>query len=177
NRAKRKKTVVLIHGGPGTGKSVIALHLVGRLSTENFNVMHLTGSKAFPENMRRIVGTRTAAQFAYFNLNKRGDIPANQFDAIILDEAHRIRESSKDRFTPAHAWSGKPQIEELVNIARVSAFFIDDQQIVRPAEVGSSELIRSAAAKAGANLLEFELDAQFRCGGSDGFINWVDNTL
>lgn len=177
NRAKRKKTVVLIHGGPGTGKSVIALHLVGRLSAENFNVMHLTGSKAFTENMRRIVGTRTAAQFAYFNLNKRGDIPANQFDAIILDEAHRIRESSKDRFTPAHAWSGKPQIEELVNIARVSAFFIDDQQIVRPAEVGSSELIRSAAAKAGANLLEFELDAQFRCGGSDGFINWVDNTL
>ncbi len=177
NRAKRKKTVVLIHGGPGTGKSVIALHLVGRLAGENFNVMHLTGSKAFTENMRRIVGTQAAAQFKYFNLNKKGDIPANQFDAIILDEAHRIRESSRDRFTPVHAWSGKPQVEELVNITRVSAFFIDDRQIVRPGEVGSSELIRAAAEKVGANLLEFELDAQFRCGGSDGFVNWVDNTL
>lgn len=74
-------------------------------------------------------------------------------------------------------WSGLPQIEELVRIARVSAFFIDDRQVVRPGEVGSSELIRAAAAKAGANLLEFELDAQFRCSGSDGFVNWIDNTL
>lgn len=177
NRAKRKKTVVLVHGGPGTGKSVIALHLLGRLSAVGFNVMHLTGSKAFTENMRRIVGSRSSAQFGYFNVNKKGDIPIDQFDALVLDEAHRIRSSSRDRFMKAADWSGLPQIEELVRIARVSAFFIDDRQVVRPGEVGSSELIRAAAAKAGANLLEFELDAQFRCSGSDGFVNWIDNTL
>ena len=174
---KLKKTVVLVHGGPGTGKSVIALHLLGRLSGEGLNVMHLTGSKAFTENMRKLVGPRAAAQFGYFNVNKRGDLPPNQFDALVLDEAHRIRESSKDRFTRPGDWSGLPQVDELLHVARVSVFFIDDRQIVRPGEVGSSDLIRKAAKRVGAKLLEYELDAQFRCSGSDGFINWVDNTL
>jgi DUF2075 family protein len=175
--SKLKKTVVLVHGGPGTGKSVIALHLLGRLSGEGLKTMHLTGSKAFTENMRKLVGSRAAAQFGYFNVNKRGELPPNQFDALVLDEAHRIRESSKDRFTKPGEWSGLPQIDELIHIARVSVFFIDDRQIVRPGEVGSSELIKEAATRAGAKLLEYELDAQFRCSGSDGFINWVDNTL
>jgi uncharacterized protein len=175
--SKLKKTVVLVHGGPGTGKSVIALHLLGRLSGESLNVMHLTGSKAFTENMRKVVGSRAAAQFGYFNVNKKGELPPNQFDALVLDEAHRLRDTSKDRFTKPVDWSGLPQIDELIHIARVSVFFIDDRQIVRPGEVGSSELIAEAAKRAGAKLLEYELDAQFRCSGSDGFINWVDNTL
>lgn len=175
--SKLKKTVVLVHGGPGTGKSVIALHLLGRLSGEGLNVMHLTGSKAFTENMRKVVGSRASAQFGYFNVNKRGDLPPNQFDALVLDEAHRIRDSSKDRFTKPGDWSGLSQIDELLHVARVSVFFIDDRQIVRPGEVGSSDHIREAAKRAGAKLLEYELDAQFRCSGSDGFINWVDNTL
>ncbi|QBK04512.1 DUF2075 domain-containing protein [Hylemonella gracilis] len=155
----------------------MALHLLGRLSGEGLKTMHLTGSKAFTENMRKLVGSRAAAQFGYFNINKRGDLPPNQFDALVLDEAHRIRENGKDRFTKAEDWSGLPQIDELIHIARVSVFFIDDRQIVRPGEVGSSELIKEAASRAGAKLLEYELDAQFRCSGSDGFINWVDNTL
>jgi DUF2075 family protein len=174
---KRKKTVVVVHGGPGTGKSVIALHLLGRLSGENKQVLHLTGSKTFTENMRGVVGRRAGALFKYFNVNRKGEIPANQFDALVLDEAHRIRDSSRDRFMRTEDWSGLPQIEELISIAKVSVFFIDDRQIVRPGEVGSSELIRAAAEKAGAHLLDFELDAQFRCSGSDGFVNWIDNTL
>jgi len=176
-QTRTKKTIVLVRGGPGTGKSVIALHLVGKLSSEGFNVQHLTGSKAFTENLRKVVGSRAAAQFGYFNLNKRGEIPLNHFDALILDEAHRIRETSKDRFTKSSDWSGKRQIEELLEPTKVAVFFIDDCQVVRPGEVGSCELIRSTAKAVGAHLIEFELETQFRCGGSDGFVNWVDNTL
>lgn len=174
---RKKKTVVIVHGGPGTGKSVIALHLLGQLSELGLNVMHLTGSKAFTENMRKLVGSKAAAQFSYFNLNKKGDIPGNQLDALVLDEAHRIRTNSRDQFMKRSDWSGMPQIDELIHIARVSAFFIDDRQVVRPGEVGSASLIREAATKFNANLIEYELDAQFRCSGSDGFINWIDNTL
>jgi hypothetical protein len=176
-RRKVKKTVVLVHGGPGTGKSVVALHLLGRLSRSGKSVMHLTGSAAFTENMRKVVGPRAAAQFSYFNMNSKGQLPPNQFDAHILDEAHRIRENSKNQWTKASDWSGLPQIEEVMNIAKVSVFFIDDRQVVRPKEVGSSDLIRATAKKFDAELLEYDLDAQFRCSGSDGFINWVDNTL
>jgi hypothetical protein len=61
--------------------------------------------------------------------------------------------------------------------AKVCVFFIDDQQIVRPGEVGSTALLTEAAERNKAVVLDYELESQFRCGGSDGFINWVDNTL
>lgn len=172
-----KKTVFIVRGGPGTGKSVIALHLLGALGAAGFNVMHLTGSKAFTESMKKVVGPRAAGLFKFFNLNKKGDIPPNQFDALILDEAHRIRATSKDRFTPKAEWSGMPQIDELLGIAKVAVFFIDDKQIVRPKEVGSTDLIASSAKLHNAAIENFELESQFRCRGSDAFINWIDNTL
>uniref|UniRef100_UPI00339D502E DUF2075 domain-containing protein n=1 Tax=Cupriavidus necator TaxID=106590 RepID=UPI00339D502E len=96
---------------------------------------------------------------------------------LVVDEAHRIRAISATRFTRAEHRSGKPQIEELVDAAKVSIFFIDDLQVVRPNEVGSAELIRDTAKRLCAELIEFKLETQFRCGGSDGFVNWVDNTL
>ena len=58
----------------------------------------------------------------------------------------------------------------------MSVFFIDDLQVVRPGEIGSKDLIRTTPGNRSGGL-EYELDIQFRCGGSDGFVNWVDNTL
>jgi hypothetical protein len=174
---KFKKTVVLVQGGPGTGKSVIALHLLGRLSAEGHSSLHLTGSKAFTENLKKLVGSRAAAQFGYTHFNMKGEITPNFFDAIIVDEAHRIRSVSAHQYTKAADRSGKPQIVELVDTAKVSVFFIDDLQTVRPGEVGSAQLVRETAAKFEAELIEFELESQFRCGGSNGYINWIDNTL
>ncbi|MFO0691918.1 MAG: DUF2075 domain-containing protein, partial [Polyangiales bacterium] len=172
---RRRKTVVLVQGGPGTGKSVIALNLVGDLATDGRNAHYATGSKAFTTTMRKIVGTRASAQFKYFNSYDRA--LADEIDVLVCDEAHRIRETSANRFTRATHRSGKPQIQELIDAARVSVFFIDDRQGVRPAEIGSSELIRQYASANACELLEFELEAQFRCAGSDGFLRWVDNTL
>jgi uncharacterized protein len=171
----RKKVVILVHGGPGTGKSVVALHLLGELSRMGYNTQHATGSKAFTLNLRKLVGSRASSQFKYFNSYPQ--VEPNIIDVLIMDEAHRIRESSVNRYTPRHARSGLPQIDELLNAAKVSVFFIDDRQVVRPFEVGSSDLIRQAAAEVGASLYEFDLETQFRCGGSEGFINWVENTL
>jgi DUF2075 family protein len=169
------KAVMLVKGGPGTGKSVIALHLVGRLARENYNAQHATGSKAFTENIRRIVGTRARALFAYFN--QFGNADPNDIDVLILDEAHRIRETSVSRFTPKSKRTDLPQVDELVNAAKTSVFFIDDLQIVRPNEVGSVNLIKEAAARVGAEIQEFELETQFRCAGSKAFVSWVDHTL
>ena len=61
--------------------------------------------------------------------------------------------------------------------ASSAVFFIDDKQVVRPNEVGSPKLIQQEAHKHDYELVDYQLEAQFRCGGSDGFINWVDNTL
>ncbi len=164
----------LVRGGPGTGKSVIAVNLVAELSALSLRSIHATGSKAFTENLRQKVGGRAGALFSYF-MSLAGTPGA--FDVVILDEAHRIREVSGNRFTPAAKRTGKSQIEDLMDAGRVTVFFIDDLQVVRPYEVGSSELIESAAAARGVEVREFELEAQFRANGSDAFIQWIDNTL
>jgi uncharacterized protein len=169
------KTVILARGGPGTGKSVVALHLVGQLSKLGYDTHHATGSRSFTGNVRRLVGGRAANQFKYFNnyaLAEEDAVPV-----LVMDEAHRIRASSATRFTPKAQQSGEAQVDELMKAAKVGVYFLDDLQVVRPNEVGSADLIREAAARWSAELKEFELEAQFRCAGSDGFVNWVDHTL
>lgn len=169
------KSAILVHGGPGTGKSVIAVNLIAELSRQGFVTQHVTGSKAFTENLRKVVGSRAAAQFGYFHNFSTAE--PDLIDVLICDEAHRIRESSVTRFTPKDARSGLPQIDELLRAAKTTVLFIDDMQVVRPGEVGSSSLIRDAATRMAVPLVELELEAQFRCSGSDAYIHWVENTL
>jgi uncharacterized protein len=170
----QQKVAFIVAGGPGTGKSVIAVNLVAELSALGIRTLHVTGSKAFTENLRRLVGTRASAMFKYFRDTANVDEP---LDVVILDEAHRIRSISTSRFTPAKARTGKAQIDDILDASRVTVFFIDDLQVVRPGEVGSTDLIREATAKRSLAVREFELEAQFRANGSDSFIKWVDNTL
>ena len=174
-QASTDQTVFLIRGGPGTGKSVIAVNLLAELSSKGRTTMHATGSKAFTENLRRVVGIRAASQFGYFNGFSRAE--PLQFDALICDEAHRIRETSHNRFTKKGDRSDTPQVEELMRAAKVSVFFIDDLQVVRPGEEGSSRLITETAARLRIPLIEHELETYFRCGGSEAYVAWVENTL
>ncbi|MDQ2817456.1 MAG: DUF2075 domain-containing protein [Candidatus Eremiobacteraeota bacterium] len=172
---RAQKVVIIIKGGPGTGKSLIALNVMASLSQLGYNTQHATGSKAFTENLRRAVGARATTQFRYFNSYSTSE--RDVIDVLLLDEAHRIREKSNSRFTPREARSERSQVDELIRAAKVTVFFIDDKQVVRPGEVGSSELICGAAGAANAKLVEEELKTQFRCGGSENYIGWLDQLL
>ncbi len=169
------KATVLIRGGPGTGKSVIALNLVSALAREGINVQHATGSRAFTGSIRKIVGVRAAQQFGYFN--GFAMMKPNAIDVLICDEAHRIRTTSVSRYTRKDERSGKGQIEELLDVAKVAVFFIDDLQVVRPGEIGSADLIVAANDQRKRPRYDFSLAAQFRCAGSEGFIAWVTDAL
>jgi DUF2075 family protein len=168
----RRKTVLIVKGGPGTGKSLIAINLMGDLSRGGYNTQYATGSKAFTETLRRSVGSRAGAQVKYFNSYLGAE--QNVVDVLICDEAHRIRENSSTRFRKG---TGEPQVDELIDAGKVSVFFVDDHQVVRPGEIGSSSHIREHAERADCQILEYQLEAQFRCAGSDGFVRWVENTL
>ncbi|HQF88684.1 MAG TPA: DUF2075 domain-containing protein [Acidobacteriota bacterium] len=171
----RRKHVMIIRGGPGTGKSVIALNLMSRLLREGINVFHATGSRAFTSTLRTIIGKRAESQFKYyrdFALTAYSEI-----DVIICDEAHRLRKTSTTRYSSKQQRTGLPQIEEIVRASQLSVFFIDDKQVVRPDEIGSTPYIRDQAKRLGCSVSEYQLEAQFRCAGSDGFVNWVNNTL
>ena len=171
----KDKAVILARGGPGTGKSLIAINVMAALAGQEYNVQYATGSKAFTENLRRAVGQRAAIQFKYFNSYAAAD--DGVIDVLLCDEAHRIRESSNSRFTPKVTRSKRAQVDEVIGAAKVSVFFIDDRQVVRPGEIGSSDLIKAAAARFGATFVEEDLKTQFRCAGSAAFVSWLDNTL
>ena len=171
----RRKTVIIIKGGPGTGKSVIAINLMADLLLAGYNAHYATGSKAFTETLRKIIGNRGSIQFKYFNSYMGANRDA--VDVLICDEAHRIRETSHNRFTSKTKRTDTPQIQELINAGRVSVFFIDQDQVVRPAEIGSINHIKEYASKNDCLLFEHELETQFRCSGSEAFVNWINNTL
>jgi uncharacterized protein len=99
----KKKSVIIVKGGPGTGKSVIAMNLLGDLSAKGLNTHYVTGSRAFTTTIREIVGSRASQQIKYFNGYANAEY--NDIDVMVCDEAHRIRETSNSRFTPR----AKPQ--------------------------------------------------------------------
>lgn len=170
-----RKSVVIINGGPGTGKSVIAINLLAELSRLGKNAQYATGSKAFTESLRKSLGSTARSQIKYFN--SYIEAPANCIDVLVADESHRIRITSNNRFTKREFRSTTPQIEELINVARVPVFFIDDRQNVRPGEIGSSNYIRENAQRLDCDVHEYQLDIQFRCQGSDKFVQWINNTF
>jgi hypothetical protein len=169
---KRQKYVIIVRGGPGTGKSVIAINLMAELLRKGYNAHYATGSRAFTETLRNVIGRRGSVQFKYFN-SYAAALP-DEVDVLICDESHRIRETSNTRFQKK---SDQPQVTELLRAARVGVFFIDDDQVVRPGEIGSTDYIIKAGNELKTNIEEFTLDIQFRCAGSQGFIAWIENTL
>ncbi|MGV9338561.1 DNA/RNA helicase domain-containing protein [Streptomyces sp. NPDC003688] len=179
-RAKRSdhKEVVVVTGGPGTGKSVIALSLLGELYRQGTTALHATGSSSFTTTMRKVAGARkreVKELFKYFNSFMTAE--RNGLDVLICDEAHRMRETSANRYTPAANRTGKAQIEELIDAARVPVFLLDEHQVVRPGEMGTVAEIEEAAAKKGLRCQIVPLDSQFRCGGSDAYLRWVVRLL
>lgn len=174
----RQKSIVIVKGGPGTGKSVIALEVMGELLRRGKKVMHATGSSAFTNTLRKIVGIRARNQFKFFNSFIAAE--PDSFDVLICDEAHRIRESSVSRYTPRDQRTGLPQVDELLRVAKLNIFFIDEYQIVRPSEIGGVAMLKDAARRFGideAKIAEFELKTQFRCSGSDAYLQWLDHVL
>lgn len=171
----KNKTVIIVKGGPGTGKSIIALNLMADLLLKEFNAQYATGSRAFTETLRKIIGPRGGVQFKYFNSYVTAT--RNEIDVLICDESHRIRKNSNSYYTPASSRSQLSQIQEIINASKVAVFLIDDKQIVRPNEIGTVDYIREHAMDNDANIYEYELEIQFRCSGSESYINWVNNTL
>ena len=172
-RNEGTKKAIIIRGGPGTGKSVIAAQIVGLAAREGFGVAHATGSKAFTTNMKGAVGKQAAAVFKYTNeFNKaRHDL----LDLIVVDEAHRLREQSTGFY--GQVTDPTPQWERITDAARVSVYLLDERQNVKSGEAGSTQNIATYARARGFDVATYDLDTQFRCAGSESYIRWVEHAL
>ena len=172
---EEKKQVVIIQGGPGTGKSVIAINLLAHLSKLGL-VCKYVSKNAAPRAVFKAKLKGNLRLSAIDNLFSGSgsfiETSPNAFDALIVDEAHRLNEKSG-----MYSNLGENQIKEIIRSSKCSIFFVDDDQIVTLSDIGhSGELARCANAM-GAEVSHLELSSQFRCSGSDGYLAWLDNTL
>ncbi|GAA4406669.1 DNA/RNA helicase domain-containing protein [Quisquiliibacterium transsilvanicum] len=174
-QAAERKQVVIVQGGPGTGKSVVAINLLGALIGRGRNARYVSKNAA-PRAVyeARLAGTFTRTRIG--NLFSGSGAFVNDevdtYDTLIVDEAHRLNEKSG-----LYRNLGDNQVKELIRAARCTVFFVDDDQRVTLLDIGHTEELRRQARELGAEITELELSSQFRCNGSDGYLAWLDNTL
>lgn len=172
---KGSKEVVIVQGGPGTGKSVVAINLLAALISKGRNARYVSKNAA-PRSVfeAKLAGTfkKTRISNLFSGSGAFTDSESNYFDVLIVDEAHRLNEKSG-----LYGNLGENQVKEIISSAKCSVFFVDDDQRVTTADIGHTAELRKWANLLGAHTTELTLASQFRCSGSDGYIAWLDNTL
>jgi DUF2075 family protein len=170
-----QKQVLIINGGPGTGKSVISINALARITASRLNVRYVTPNgaprKVYESKLSGIIPGDTFKHL-FTGSGSFWDSDTDAYDALIVDESHRL--TMKSGYIK-HL--GENQIKEIIDAARTSVFFIDEAQKVTWADVGEIDAIVEAAEIAGANVQHLTLSSQFRCGGSDDYLAWLDDTL
>lgn len=174
-----KKRTILIQGGPGTGKSVLAVNLLMHFITCACNAAYVTKNKAPREAFLSILSKNKAENIAEigqlfrspFGLSK---VPANSYDCLIVDEAHRLVKKMYGD------WGGENQVKECINASLLTIFMLDEDQAVTTKDIGSIEEIKKWCQQLGSGIVmreETKLTSQFRCNGSDAYIQFIDNLL
>lgn len=171
----KNKNVLIVEGGPGTGKTVVAVNLLVNLTKLGLLAQYVTKSAA-PRAVYESKLTGTLKKSHISNMFRGSgsyyDCDPDSFDALIVDEAHRLNEKSG-----LFSNLGENQVKEIIDAAKCSIFFIDEDQQVTLKDIGRKSEIRKWAKLAGANVYETELSSQFRCNGSNGYIAWLDEVL
>jgi len=170
-----QKRVLVINGGPGTGKSVISINALARLTGQRLNARYVTPNAApravFEAKLKKIFA-KADIRSLFSGSGSFTETSAESFDTLIVDEAHRLKMKS-GMFRNL----GENQVKEIIKSAHTSVFFIDEAQKVTWADVGEISMIEEQAGLAGALVERLELTSQFRCGGSDDYMAWLDETL
>jgi hypothetical protein len=173
--SQSEKTTVIVNGGPGTGKSVVAINALSALLRDGKNVRFVAPNAAFRGAVERGLGKRRAdrgrLKAVISGSGGFWDAEAETFDSIIVDEAHRLKRKG------AYMYRGESQVRDVIAASRTNVFFVDDDQMIRSTDEGSVEKIISVAKELGSRIVYVRLDAQFRCGGAEGFINWMESAL
>lgn len=170
-----KKRTVIVKGGPGTGKTVVAINLLAKLTNEGLFVQY-TSKNSAPRNVysKKLTGHRkTSINNMFKGSGSYIDAQPNIVDTIICDEGHRL--TARTQLGPKVA--GENQIKEIINATLCSVFFIDERQRVTLMDIGSVGEIKKWASLLNSEVTEMELVSQFRCNGSDGYLAWVDDVL
>ena len=170
-----KKRVYIVEGGPGTGKTVIAINLLVNLNQIKGSAVYVSKNAA----PRNVYSKKLKGEYKQDYISKlfQGsgsfrNCQKDMFDSVITDEAHRLNKKSG-----MYKNLGENQIKEIINAGKFVIFFIDEDQRIDISDIGSKEEIIKWAKKANAEIYSDLLESQFRCNGSDGYLAWLDQLL
>ena len=173
-RRDGQKRTLIVDGGPGTGKTVVAINILAELIQNDMVAQYVSKNRAPREVYKeKLRGDKLVKEIEHL-FTGAGSFVETETDtlpALIADEAHRLNEES------TFFGRGENQIMEIINAAKFSVFFIDESQRVHIDDIGSKDEIRKHATELGADIEELTLESQFRCNGSKGYIAWVDDVL
>ncbi len=176
SKKDNQKRVIIVKGGPGTGKTVVAINLLVQTLNKGIFSSYVTKNSAprevFYQKLKGKDFTTKYIKGLFVGSGSFVNTPNNSYGLLICDEAHRLNEKSG-----MYQNLGENQIKEIIEASRTSVFFIDENQIVTSKDIGSIDEIKKWANIINAECYETELTSQFRCGGSDGYLSWIDNTL
>ncbi len=173
--SETNKNILIVEGGPGTGKSIVAINLLVAITKLGLNTQYVTKNSA-PRAVfeSKLTGTFKKTQISNMFTGSGSFVGCdpNIFDALIVDEAHRLNEKSGMMKN-----LGENQIKEIMEASKCSIFFIDEDQRVTWHDIGRKDEIEKWAVHLGAKVHNLKLESQFRCNGSDGYLAWIDNIL
>ncbi|EMI09424.1 DUF2075 domain-containing protein [Anoxybacillus gonensis] len=170
-----KKHILIVEGGPGTGKSVLAINLLVELTDRHLVCQYVTKNSA----PRKVYARKLKQDFRKSHIDNLFtssgsyiNAPLNELDVLIVDEAHRLNEKSG-----VYQNLGENQMKEIIHAAKLAIFFIDERQRVTLRDIGSVQMIERFADEYDAKITKTTLQSQFRCNGSDGYLAWIDDVL
>lgn len=182
---ENKRKTIIIKGGPGSGKSVVAINAMGQLihptdgsdpknvcyCTVNFTPRTLYSELLVDDDYKKSAIDNLFKTFACFSRSSECD-----FDCVMFDEAHRD-----------FLWKFGQGVKRDVDMvdkafyaSRVNVWFIDEDQAVTKDDYLTIDKIKNYARKYNSEIIEandLKLTSQFRCMGGDDYISFVNGLL
>jgi DUF2075 family protein len=174
--SSNQKRVLIVEGEPGSGKTVVAVNLLVEYLQHDLSVQYVSKNdqprKVFRKKLQQGGPSMVKVDSLFSGSGAYRNNKQNDFDALIIDEAHRLNEKSG-----FYGNKGENQVKEIINAAQYTVFFIDENQRIDTDDIGSESEIRKHANNMNAKVDKLTLRSQLRCTGSGDYVAWVDDLL
>ncbi|HVM73927.1 MAG TPA: DNA/RNA helicase domain-containing protein [Candidatus Paceibacterota bacterium] len=166
----------IVNGGPGTGKSVLALYLLKRLKDGNpdLKIALVISMTSLRSTLQRVV--KRIPGLGSETVIGPSDVIKEKYDLLIVDEAHRLRRrvnlanfGSYDALNRAQGFDkDATQLDWIVRSSKQQILFYDKNQTVVPADVREEDFQLL-------NAEHYYLTSQMRVQGGEDYLKFIDD--